>query len=229
MARSMCGPRDAIRHGEPVLSYARWVMVNKRDEDSPAPDAARAGADPPSIRRSSARRCRSSISKFMTMRSPDRSAAGGLHSWRQDRPCRRPDHRGGRAPARYPPVPEYCARAFQSAHRGKARFSAGLIYGGHVISMARSLSFNGLANAFHLAGPEWRAPCRALLRRRHHLCLERDHRQSRASRAERHGRVATRTFAVKDRSCADFPGAGPTATYEDGVVLDLDCWVALPR
>src|SRR6187401_427308 len=26
------------QHGEPVLSYARWVMVNKRDENSPAPE-----------------------------------------------------------------------------------------------------------------------------------------------------------------------------------------------
>ena len=26
------------QHGEPVLSFARWVMVNKREENSPAPD-----------------------------------------------------------------------------------------------------------------------------------------------------------------------------------------------
>src|SRR6201999_4668111 len=36
-----------------------------------------------------------------------------------------------------------------SAKQG--RFGKRLIYGGHVISLARALSFNGLANAFHIA------------------------------------------------------------------------------
>jgi 2-methylfumaryl-CoA hydratase len=31
------------------------------------------------------------------------------------------------------------------------RFGRRLIYGGHIISLARSLSFNGLANAFSIA------------------------------------------------------------------------------
>src|SRR5258708_38409209 len=35
---------------------------------------------------------------------------------------------------------------------GQGRFGRRLIYGGHVISVARALSFNGLANAFHVAG-----------------------------------------------------------------------------
>ena len=33
----------------------------------------------------------------------------------------------------------------------QGRFGRRLIYGGHVISLARALSFNGLANAFHVA------------------------------------------------------------------------------
>ena len=33
----------------------------------------------------------------------------------------------------------------------QGRFGRRLIYGGHVISLARALSFNGLANAFHIA------------------------------------------------------------------------------
>ena len=43
------------------------------------------------------------------------------------------------------------------------------------------------------------------------------------------GALRTRLFAVKDRACADFPGQKPDGGYEDGVVLDLDCWIALPR
>ena len=36
-------------------------------------------------------------------------------------------------------------------------------------------------------------------------------------------------FAVKDRNCADFPGRKDDGKHEDGVVLDMDYWVALPR
>ena len=43
------------------------------------------------------------------------------------------------------------------------------------------------------------------------------------------GALRSALFAVKDRNCADFPAAGRRQSYEDGVVLDLDCWVALPR
>jgi 2-methylfumaryl-CoA hydratase len=43
------------------------------------------------------------------------------------------------------------------------------------------------------------------------------------------GALRLRTFAVKDRSCADFPGYKPDGSHEDGVVLDMDYWVALPR
>src|ERR1700677_5209721 len=40
---------------------------------------------------------------------------------------------------------------FNQFSEGQGRFGRRLIYGGHVISLARALSFNGLANAFHIA------------------------------------------------------------------------------
>ena len=43
------------------------------------------------------------------------------------------------------------------------------------------------------------------------------------------GALRLRTFAVKDRSCADFPGLKPDGSHADGVVLDMDYWIALPR
>jgi 2-methylfumaryl-CoA hydratase len=43
------------------------------------------------------------------------------------------------------------------------------------------------------------------------------------------GALRLRTFAVKDRACADFPGLKPDGSHDDGVVLDMDYWVALPR
>ncbi len=40
---------------------------------------------------------------------------------------------------------------FDQYTQSKSQLGRRLIYGGHVISLARSLSFNGLANAFHIA------------------------------------------------------------------------------
>ena len=40
---------------------------------------------------------------------------------------------------------------FNQFAESKGRFGRRLIYGGHAISLARSLTFNGLGNAFHVA------------------------------------------------------------------------------
>ena len=40
---------------------------------------------------------------------------------------------------------------FDQFSAAQGRFGKRLIYGGHVISLARAISFNGLANAFHIA------------------------------------------------------------------------------
>ena len=40
---------------------------------------------------------------------------------------------------------------FNQLEQAQGRFGRRLIYGGHIISLARALSFNGLENAFHIA------------------------------------------------------------------------------
>ena len=40
---------------------------------------------------------------------------------------------------------------FNQYYEAQGRFGKRIIYGGHVISLARALSFNGLDNAFHIA------------------------------------------------------------------------------
>ncbi|MDD7911736.1 MaoC family dehydratase [Pseudovibrio exalbescens] len=104
-----------------------------------------------------------------------------------------------------------------------------LIYGGHVMSLARSLSFNGLSNAFHVAainGGRHVAPLFAgdtvyawseVLDKRE--LLERDDV----------GALRLRTVATKDRPCHDFPWKSDAGDYEAGVLLDLDYWVVLPH
>src|SRR5215510_682190 len=89
------------QRAEPVLSFSRWVMVNKRDENAPAP--------PPHVPELIAEVAASRLGH----------ALGRLQSRRQDRSCRWPDHRGSGASARYAAIPEHGAGAFQPAHRGE--------------------------------------------------------------------------------------------------------------
>ena len=117
---------------------------------------------------------------------------------------------------------------FNQFAESKGRFGRRLIYGGHAISLARALSFNGLGNAFHVAainGGRHVAPLFAGA-----PCL---HGRKCSASAELPGRkdvgaLRLRTIATKDRPCADFPLKSGD-DYDPAVILDLDYWVLLPR
>ena len=132
---------------------------------------------------------------------------------------------------------QLATRLFQNTARvhfnqhieAQGRFKRRIVYGGHIISIARALSFNGLANAFHLAainGGRHVAP--SFAGDTIYAWSEIIDKAELPGRSDM-GALRTRLFAVKDRNCADFPGQKADGGYEDGVVLDLDCWVALPR
>ena len=117
---------------------------------------------------------------------------------------------------------------FNQFSEGQGRFGRRLIYGGHVISLARALSFNGLANAFHVAAINGGPPCRAAVRGRYGVRLERDTGSAPLPGRDDVGALRVRLVATKNRPCADFPfreGDG----YAPSVVLDFDIWVLLPR
>ena len=118
---------------------------------------------------------------------------------------------------------------FNLHEQAQGQFKRRLVYGGVVISLARALSFNGLANAFHIAainGGRHVAPC---------FAGDTVYAWSEVlETAEIPGRsdigaLRTRLVAVKNRSCADFPLRNAKGDYADGVILDLDLWLVLPR
>ena len=143
--------RGLNQQGEIVLEYARWVMVRKRDVLSPAPAASRAtagrgyaggaGRGLPADQRRGLRFC----------------LAGSPYRWGDYEKGEKIDHFDGMtveeaehmiATAIY----QNTAKVhFNQLSEGQGRFGRRLIYGGHVICLARALSFNGLANAFHIA------------------------------------------------------------------------------
>jgi len=111
----------------------------------------------------------------------------------------------------------------------EGRFGKRIVYGGHVISLARALSFNGLANALLVAaihGGRHTAPCfGGDTVYAWSEVLAKDPLPGRGDI----GALRLRTVATKDRACADFPGHDASAPADPAVVLDLDYSVLMPR
>jgi 2-methylfumaryl-CoA hydratase len=215
---------------QPVLEYARWVMVRKRDAASPAPaavvpklaervDPALLGAAAPAI----------DVGRY------DFALAGAPHRWGDYSVGERIDHIDGMTleEAEH----QIATRLYQNTakvhfnqhEQVRGQLKRRLVYGGVVISLARALSCNGLANAFHVA---------AINAGRHVApCFAGDTVYAWSEileKAELPGRrdvgaLRARLVATKNRACADFPLRSVEGEYTDGVILDLDLWVVLPR
>ena len=215
--------------GRAVLEFIRWVMVRKRNEAAPAPGdmvpQLPAALDPTAI---------GTACPTIDVARYDMALAGAQHRWNDYAVGEKIDHRDGMTVEEA--EHQLATRLYQNTARvhfnqfaeSKGRFGRRLIYGGHVISLARALSFNGLANAFHVA---------AINGGRHTAPLfagdtvfawsEVTDEAPLPGRADV-GALRLRTIATKDRPCADFPrhqGDG----YDPAVVLDLDYWVLIPR
>jgi 2-methylfumaryl-CoA hydratase len=218
------------QHGEPVLSFARWVMVNKRNLDAPAPDAI-----VPKLAESVAPATLGDALPPLSLHGYDLALAGSPRRWADYAVGEKIDHVDGQTieEAEH----QLATRLFQNTARvhfnqhveGKGRFGRRLVYGGHIISLARSLSFNGLANAFHILGLNGaRHVAPSFAGDTIYAWSEVLDKAELPGRTDM-GALRLRTFAVKDLACADFPGLKPDGSHEDGVVLDMDYWVALPR
>jgi 2-methylfumaryl-CoA hydratase len=117
---------------------------------------------------------------------------------------------------------------FNQFTEGQGRFGRRLIYGGHVISLARSLSFNGLANAQLVAainGGRHVAPCFA---GDTVFAWSEVIEKAQLDGRDDLGALRIRTIATKNLPCASFPGALEKG-YDEGVILDLDYWILMPR
>ena len=118
---------------------------------------------------------------------------------------------------------------FNQHTESQGRFGKRLIYGGHIISLARALSFNGLANAVRIAainGGRHVAPTFA--GDTIYAWTEVLDAQPLTARLDV-GALRLRTFATKDKPCTEFPGIGADGKHDPAVVLDLDYWVLMPR
>ena len=96
------------------------------------------------------------------------------------------------------------------------------------MSLARALSFNGLANAFHIAAINGGRHVAPLFAGETVFAWSEVLDCADLPGRDDVGALRLRTIATKDRPCGDFPmmaGAG----HDPAVILDLDYWVLLPR
>jgi 2-methylfumaryl-CoA hydratase len=108
------------------------------------------------------------------------------------------------------------------------RFKRRLIYGGHVISLARALSFNGLANAFHVAAINGGRHVAPLFAGDTVYAWSEVLDRARIPGRSDVGALRLRQVGSRNRPCGDFPLKAGEA-YDPDVILDLDLWVLLPR
>jgi 2-methylfumaryl-CoA hydratase len=137
--------------GETVLDYLRWVMVRKRE-----PKAAAAETVVPKLP-GTVGVLDLRVPDSLNLSNYDRMAAGSEHLWDDYKVGEKIDHVDGvtieeaehmMATRLY----QNTAKVHFNQHTEQyGHFGQRLVYGGHIISLARSLSFNGLANAFKIA------------------------------------------------------------------------------
>jgi 2-methylfumaryl-CoA hydratase len=122
------------------------------------------------------------------------------------------------------------ARVHFNQHiEGQGKFGKRLIYGGHIISLARALSFNGLANAFHIAAINaGRHIAPAFAGDTIYAWSEVLEKAELPGRSDI-GALRLRTIGLKNRTPESFPYMADENTPEEGVVLDIDYWAVMPK
>ncbi|MCE8007610.1 MaoC family dehydratase [Aestuariivita sp.] len=211
------------QHDLAVMEFIRWVMVRKRDMAAPAPEAV--------------------VPKTLPVVAPgdlvvpagldfsnyDFTLAGEPHRWTDYAVGERIDHVDGVTIEEAEHM--LATRLWQNT--SKTHFDVTpradgkrLIYGGHVISMARSLSFNGLANAQMVVGLNAGThanPCFAGdTVRAWSEVLDK-------AEVDAPGMGALRLRLVATKGGDPFTLKGADDKYLPEVLLDLDYWALCPK
>jgi 2-methylfumaryl-CoA hydratase len=226
--------RGENQRGETVLEYCRWVMVNKRDPGTPT-GASDKPAIPSEVSPSDLR-----VASCLDLRAYEAWPSGGRAFFEDYEAGERIHHVDGMTieeaeHAIATRLYQNTAKVHFDGHAAKStRFGRRLIYGGHVISLARALAFNGLENALGIlafnAGAHSNPTFAGDTLYAYSEVLQK------ADLAERKdlGAVRTRLVAVKNEDPAQTGVPLKVAkdgrdTYHPAVVLDLDLWLLMPR
>ena len=207
---------------ETVMEFCRWVMVRKRDLDAPAPETVL--PDLPSVVDPSTL----TVPPGLTFADYNYSLAGESYRLGDYRIGETIDHVDGVTVEEAEHM--MATRLWQNT--AKVHFDATfrpdgqrLIYGGHVISMARALSFNGLANAQIIVGLNGGAHANP--------CFSGDTIKAWSevldtAETSGPGVGAIRLRLVATKGGAPFQLRSDNGKYLPEVLLDLDYWALMP-
>jgi 2-methylfumaryl-CoA hydratase len=221
--------RGRNQHRQDVLEYVRWVMVRKRDEAAAPP-----GDAVPTLPEAVEAGALGGACPILNIGAYDPALAGSGTRLSDYKPGERIDHVDGMTVEEAEHA--LATRLYQNTARvhfnqfteAQGRFGKRLIYGGHVISLARALSFNGLGNAFHIAAINGGRHVAPLFAGGTVFCWSQVLVRAELPGRSDVGAMRLRTVATRDKPCADFPDKSGK-DYDPAVILDLDYWVLLPR
>lgn len=214
--------RGLNQRDEVVMEYVRWVMVRKNNLDAPAPETV-----VPDLNKV-VPADQLVIPEGLDFSNYNFDLAGEPHRWGDYEVGETIDHVDGVTIEEAEHM--IATRLWQNT--AKVHFDltfrpdGRLIYGGHVISMARALSFNGLANAQMIVGLNGGAhanPCFAgTTVKAWTEVLDKADTPAPGVGAIRLRLVATKggePFELKDEN----------GKYKSDVLLDLDYWALMPK
>ena len=217
------------QRGETVLSYVRWVMVKKRDAASPAPQTV-----VPDLPGHVGPQDLGAACPAINTANWDFDLSGSPYRWGDYEVGEKIDHVDGMTVEESDHM--LAARLYQNTARvhfnqfseAKGRFGRRLIYGGHVISLARALSFNGLGNAFHISAINAGRHVAPLFAGGTVFAWSEITGKAPLDGRDDVGALRVRTLATCDLSTGGLPGKTADG-YEPGIILDLDYWILMPR
>jgi 2-methylfumaryl-CoA hydratase len=223
--------RGFNQHDVAVLSYVRWVMVNKRAPPAPLPPPPPGEGAPltfaPCVAGSEL-----ILPPGLDFSRYDFALAGSPHAFEDYSIGERIDHIDGMTieEAEH----QLATRLYQNTAKvhfnalsqQSSRFGKRLIYGGVAISLARAIAFNGLANAQLMLAINSGAHANPLFAG--DTLYAWSHVLDKADLGAC-GALRLSLVAVKNRTCADFPLKLGNGEYDSAVVLDFDYWAAIPK
>ena len=210
------------QRGETVMDYVRWVMVRKRGAGSDTPETKIPDLKPVLEAGDLV------VPEGLDFTNYDFTLAGEPHRWGDYEVGETIDHVDGVTVEEAEHM--MATRLWQNT--AKVHFDATLredgnrlIYGGHVISMARTLSFNGLANAQMIVGLNGGAHANP--------CYSGDTIKAWSEVLDKAETDAPGVGALRLRSGGDQGRGAVHLEGEDGkylphVMLDLDYWALMP-
>lgn len=223
--RSTGTNQDGVR----VLEYVRWVMIRKRHENAEAP-----GDHVPRLPVALAPNMIGDACPKLDPAAYDVALSGSPYRFDDYEVGERIDHVDGITVEEAEHM--MATRLYQNTARihfnqfaeAQGRFKRRLIYGGHVISLVRALSFNGLANAFHVAAINGGRHVAPLFAGNTVFAWSEVLGKSELPGRTDVGALRLRTVATKDLPCDGFPLKDGDGDHP-AVILDLDYWALLPR